>query len=385
MNPLRNNSIYPIDNNNHFLQNLFSEAILGNWEYVYHEVINDPALLEKEWEGNTLAVLAALQFSENPMQATQAASFLKNITEAHLTFDVDATLKNAPYQGATVLWLLAKGLFANSGELTIGYESECLTYIAHLLGFSDPENLSAQSLISFNINAAPENGTFQGVTLFSLFLGLFPKETLLLLTPDLEITDSASPPLDIERQRKCHISLILLDRILMKASALKTIPMTEKDRSDMETSITLLLHHLFNIIEKNISCDINIEIPSNYQSAVWCDGTHNILEWVLATSFTPERQKLLIFLILSGAKPTVLAKKEWVEEYQSICNKFKVIEKTILVLSEPFASQTGFVLDIQKQIALKMFWTTFPELENYPSGPLIKLWKKFCVSLTNLG
>lgn len=439
----------------HILKSLFKLAEEGKWDEVNKVISEDCNLvngtLDKEDEdaGKTLLWIATLQLVENygSEKGYKAYAFIKNLCIQGFPLNISASPLYGPLCGADVIWLLAKHKLSQHletmkmlAEWKSGEESEpeegvrpeeenwsersegpegmgkSWKLIDMLLGLDNHwreikrHNFPLRNISSCNLNSAPKEGDYQGVTSFCLLLGIFDQidERRKMILEKMEvILDSNPPPIqNVVILDNCNVIMALFQLIHRIGIQTTTQVATIDDRKRFEEIQNKCFHHLIKIIEANPYCDVNF-LPSQYNfeqeficeedpsedyyegwdaeeivqqkaiheqsknySILW--KAKNGVEMTLSLPSSPDRDKLLHYLIFIGAKPTETANPVWQKEYGEIKEKLnEVCKKALLV----FHSQSSLRLlpnELVSGILLDMIVSECPYLRNFPAAFILK-------------
>lgn len=277
--PVRN-TVCTFKEFNNNLDDLFKLAEKGNWKKAFSEVEKNPHLLNaKDKDGITILLLAAVHLSvENQDQDAfyfidKAFTLSKN---SYIHLDVNASCK-----GISVFWMLVAHI-GNEALKGDWYKSDLIDYCL--------------SYFNCNVNAAPEEGPYTGVTAYSILI----QDLEFIPHPGLyshNISDSVLPK---------------IGGMTVPAALISLIYSTERDPEGYHKEINsrpglsynakkilkLCYDSVIQIIEENPDCDVN--------AMTICPKTakpdKSLLEAVAEIPPSPNQHKLLHYLIFVGAK-----------------------------------------------------------------------------------
>lgn len=364
-------SLYPVYkvNEENPLKELFKLAEAGDWDEVYNIVAVNPQLLNATLDegpdaGKTVLLIAASKVDKYSQEGEdQAFSFIKKLIELDFDFNLDAALLS----GESVMWFMTKNMFCFVDGIDVDKDqnrdilNEGPVIIIQLL----------KKYPDLNINSAPSTGSHKGITLFLL---------LILGNHEGEYSDAM---IDIVANTRQKISYSLyscecfnMDTLIGLTRLIWANFQRIKVGYDYDLNKIKIYDQLFNMIELNPHA-ANIEIR--------IEGDHIIppnkaLEIALSNPSSPERNKLVVYLILSGAEPSKQASQVRKEEFEVIKNKLESIIKSAytvgLYQNLTVEEHLRLLPEIRWNIAFKMIWSEYPELLNFPfEGLKNKLFK----------
>jgi hypothetical protein len=367
-------------NDNNKLENLFKLAEAGEWEKLFEEISLDPTLVNATVSdgpnaGKTILWIATLQFTENfgDDKGNQAYDFINKLMKEKIPLNANATPLTGPLCGANIVWLLAK-LITTQMDLADILRFDDPAYWAIAIGVIAENAIELiNSYIKYpdlNINAAPTEGDFQGVTAFSLLLGYKGNLLILALKHDFVILDSASPPFQIGLKDRCNVIYALCKRIECNHKLILDLLKHYKHgikSSDDQIFYTSLQSNCYlqmmNIIKNNPYCNINSSPWQFDDFTPFQTRPKNALEIIISLPSSPDRDRLLLGLIFIEAKLTDTAQADWKEEYDLILQKLNTVSQKAFLVCGYDALQTLY--ELRLEIALNLILSEFPDLQNF--------------------
>lgn len=352
---------------NNKLENLFKLTQVDEWDQIYFHIEKEPYLLNEMIKegpdaGKTILYVACLDPKNND-------TFLQKVFDLGIPFDMNATPKEGVDRGKTVFWNLAFALFKNGPWYNF-------------------KLLLEKCIVNFDcdINAAPKDSPFKGVTAFYLLLG-FPTCTDLILSRFPSFTNSAYLP-HFDQSVPGHliswihhieyasthfeqcIKNLNLNYNLINAYS------TDEIRNHCYQS-------MFNIIEEiqtsdlhAISCYCDTEIDDNES------GPRLPLDVILSLPPSPHRNTLLFCLILAGAK-SVTSEQKLKDEYEGIQKRLYEVYRSAIEAIHLKSSLRSLPQELVKGIVYDMILNAIPEFKDISPRLIQKFFLELNLKVVN--
>lgn len=337
------------DNKNNInpLQELFNAAHAGKWEEVFIEISKKPSLLNETLKGSineTILLIASSHVAEG-REAGKALEFIKECLDNKWDLNIDISPVDGPDQGKSVFWnLVFSAVLFEGGEVDDSYH-EKISIISQLI----------KTYPACHLNAAPKTGIYQGITAFQLGLRLDDPE---ICDP---ILNSAAPISDSVVKLSSEPE-IYISTLLMLTSWMEYDPPQPKGAHSHNGRCS---YHILKMLEHAPLCNVNFK----YASPEGSEHPSNPLEFVLKLPPSPERRKVLLYLILLGAKLSDTAKENWKIEAESLQQELKSVfnsAHTVWVSKLSLEPQYEILPELKFNIVFNMIYRSFPELETFP-------------------
>lgn len=344
-------------NSNKDLENLFEFVQEGYWGTAYSLIEKNPHLIAAVMEKGpndkrTILLEASLQLSkEKPKEA--ADKFIYEVfglaCQNKIFLDLNESPLEGPDQGKSVFWNLAYYQFYYSKSWAT---NQYLGYTA----------------CDVNFNAAPKEGPFKGVTAFSLLTNDYHIYNI-AVSYSSEICASAYPtykepskPL-FERVRQTIPSALIsiIHNIEVDPDSFTKYVASgwETKKHDTVGVLSNCYLSMFKIIEENPN--FYVKAKAKYHNG---DDRKPIfkplVEIMLSLKTSPNRDKLLLYLIIAGGEVSETCEEQSKIEYDDIQNRLRSVYQRSLEVFHYELTRNVLPRELISGIARNILLTEFP-------------------------